>query len=210
MQPSALPVGAVSRHTRRAHRAINDGLGPVIGRRDRRDDATASSMICSGRCDDRRCRILRSSGTRPGPDRRSRRRDLPRGGRDGVACRGRPGRRCRGAGDGRCAASRCGRAPGRSRRCFAARASPMSRQRPRRGVSSMTVMDCRLSPIRFTDDAAVRRLAQRLAASAGRRLDDSSPSSMSGFATGPASTRCCRRWRVPERVCRFGCRPVGR
>jgi pilus assembly protein CpaF len=33
----------------------------------------------------------------------------------------------------------------------------------------------RLSPISFNDDAAVRRLAQRLAAVAGRRLDDSSP-----------------------------------
>lgn len=33
----------------------------------------------------------------------------------------------------------------------------------------------RLSPIAFADDAAVRRLAQRLAAGAGRRLDDSSP-----------------------------------
>jgi len=32
-----------------------------------------------------------------------------------------------------------------------------------------------LSPVRFADDAAVRRLAQRLAAGAGRRLDDSSP-----------------------------------
>jgi pilus assembly protein CpaF len=31
------------------------------------------------------------------------------------------------------------------------------------------------TPVRFTDDAAVRRLAQRLAAGAGRRLDDASP-----------------------------------
>jgi pilus assembly protein CpaF len=29
--------------------------------------------------------------------------------------------------------------------------------------------------VRFSDDAAVRRLAQRLAAAAGRRLDDASP-----------------------------------
>ena len=29
--------------------------------------------------------------------------------------------------------------------------------------------------VRFPDDAAVRRLAQRLAASAGRRLDDATP-----------------------------------
>jgi pilus assembly protein CpaF len=33
----------------------------------------------------------------------------------------------------------------------------------------------RRSPIRFADDAAVRRLAQRLALSAGRRLDDAQP-----------------------------------
>ncbi|MDX6325306.1 MAG: pilus assembly protein CpaF [Nocardioidaceae bacterium] len=32
-----------------------------------------------------------------------------------------------------------------------------------------------LTPVRFPDDAAVRRLAQRLAAGAGRRLDDASP-----------------------------------
>lgn len=31
-----LDIGAVSRHTRRADRAINDGLGPFFGRRDRR------------------------------------------------------------------------------------------------------------------------------------------------------------------------------
>jgi pilus assembly protein CpaF len=33
----------------------------------------------------------------------------------------------------------------------------------------------RLTSVRFTDDAAVRRLGQRLASSAGRRLDDASP-----------------------------------
>ncbi|MGI9125473.1 MAG: ATPase, T2SS/T4P/T4SS family, partial [Mycobacterium sp.] len=33
----------------------------------------------------------------------------------------------------------------------------------------------RRSDIRFTDEAAVRRLAQRLAANAGRRLDDAQP-----------------------------------
>lgn len=33
----------------------------------------------------------------------------------------------------------------------------------------------RRTPVTFTDDAAVRRLAQRLAAAAGRRLDDASP-----------------------------------
>jgi pilus assembly protein CpaF len=33
----------------------------------------------------------------------------------------------------------------------------------------------RMTPVRFPDDASVRRLAQRLAAGAGRRLDDASP-----------------------------------
>lgn len=33
----------------------------------------------------------------------------------------------------------------------------------------------RLTPVRFRDDAAVRRLAQRLAATGGRRLDDATP-----------------------------------
>ena len=32
-----------------------------------------------------------------------------------------------------------------------------------------------LTPVRFADDAAVRRLAQRLASSVGRRLDDATP-----------------------------------
>ena len=31
------------------------------------------------------------------------------------------------------------------------------------------------APVRFADDVAVRRLAQRLATAAGRRLDDASP-----------------------------------
>lgn len=38
-----------------------------------------------------------------------------------------------------------------------------------------TGLGLQLSEVRFPDDAAVRRLAQRLAASAGRRLDDASP-----------------------------------
>ncbi|HEY8300726.1 MAG TPA: TadA family conjugal transfer-associated ATPase [Jatrophihabitans sp.] len=39
-------------------------------------------------------------------------------------------------------------------------------------------------PVRFADDAAVRRLAQRLAAGAGRRLDDAQPFVDAGLADG--------------------------
>lgn len=46
----------------------------------------------------------------------------------------------------------------------------------------------RLSPIRFPDEAAVRRLAQRLALAAGRRLDDAQPW-VDGQLTGIASGR---------------------
>ena len=56
----------------------------------------------------------------------------------------------------------------------------------------------RRSTIRFADEAAVRRLAQRLALAAGRRLDEAQPW-VDGRLTGwaPASsrcgcTRCCR------------------
>lgn len=45
----------------------------------------------------------------------------------------------------------------------------------------------RRSPIRFTDEAAVRRLAQRLACAAGRRLDDAQPwvdGQLTGIGTG--------------------------
>ena len=40
------------------------------------------------------------------------------------------------------------------------------------------------APVSFADDAAVRRLAQRLAAGAGRRLDDAQPFVDAGLADG--------------------------
>ncbi|MCV7176587.1 TadA family conjugal transfer-associated ATPase [Mycolicibacterium sphagni] len=50
----------------------------------------------------------------------------------------------------------------------------------------------RLSSVRFADEAAVRRLAQRLAVAAGRRLDDAQPwvdGQLSGVGTGEFSVR---------------------
>ncbi len=50
----------------------------------------------------------------------------------------------------------------------------------------------RRSSIRFADDAAVRRLAQRLALAAGRRLDDAQPwvdGVLTQLGTGPAAVR---------------------
>jgi pilus assembly protein CpaF len=50
----------------------------------------------------------------------------------------------------------------------------------------------RRSSIRFTDDAAVRRLAQRLALSVGRRLDEAQPwvdGQLTGLGTGQFSVR---------------------
>ncbi len=50
----------------------------------------------------------------------------------------------------------------------------------------------RRSSIRFPDDAAVRRLAQRLALSAGRRLDDAQPwvdGQLTGLGTGEFTVR---------------------
>lgn len=50
----------------------------------------------------------------------------------------------------------------------------------------------RRSDIRFTDEASVRRLAQRLAAAAGRRLDDAQPwvdGQLDGLANGRFSVR---------------------
>ena len=70
----------------------------------------------------------------------------------------------------------------------------------------------RRSSIRFADDDAVRRLAQRLALAAGRRLDDAQPW-VDGQLTGlgdwavqrSGCTRCCRRSRPRARACRCGC-----
>ena len=50
----------------------------------------------------------------------------------------------------------------------------------------------RRSPIRFTDEGAVRRLAQRLAIAAGRRLDDAVPW-VDGLLTGVGAERCTVR-----------------
>lgn len=50
----------------------------------------------------------------------------------------------------------------------------------------------RRSPIRFADEAAVRRLAQRLALSAGRRLDEAQPwvdGQLAGLGTGQFTVR---------------------
>lgn len=50
----------------------------------------------------------------------------------------------------------------------------------------------RRTPIRFADDAAVRRLAQRLALAAGRRLDDAQPwvdGQLTGVGTGEFAVR---------------------
>ena len=50
----------------------------------------------------------------------------------------------------------------------------------------------RRSPIRFTDEGAVRRLAQRLALAAGRRLDDAAPW-VDGLLTDVGAERCTVR-----------------
>src|SRR5699024_2829156 len=50
----------------------------------------------------------------------------------------------------------------------------------------------RRTPIRFADEAAVRRLAQRLALAAGRRLDDAQPwvdGQLTGVGTGEFAVR---------------------
>jgi pilus assembly protein CpaF len=61
--------------------------------------------------------------------------------------------------------------------------------RPRRGLE--------LTPVRFPDEEAVRRLAQRLAARRRRRLDDAHAVRRPAAADGTRSTRCSRRWRGP-------------
>ncbi|EUA25056.1 type II/IV secretion system family protein [Mycobacterium intracellulare] len=69
----------------------------------------------------------------------------------------------------------------------------------------------RRTGIRFPDEPAVRRLAQRLALAAGRRLDDAQPwvdGELSGIGPGDSRcgyTRCCRRWPPRAPVCRCGC-----
>ena len=46
------------------------------------------------------------------------------------------------------------------------------------------------APVAFSDEAAVRRLAQRLAASAGRRLDTASPTGRRAAAGRRTAARC--------------------
>ena len=93
----------------------------------------------------------------------------------GAAPRGRPGGRRDGAGGPRRAAAR--RARGRSARAPApARtASPTSWSTGRTRSTSTAARASSARRCGFADDAAVRRLAQRLAGAAGRRLDDASP-----------------------------------
>jgi len=65
--------------------------------------------------------------------------------------------------------------------------------------------------VRFTDEAAVRRLAQRLALSAGRRLDEAQPWETAGCrrrdtaAPGCGCMPYCPRSRRTGRRCRCGC-----
>jgi pilus assembly protein CpaF len=60
------------------------------------------------------------------------------------------------------------------------------------------------APVRFDSDAAVRRLATRLAAQAGRRLDDAAPFVDAVLPDAPGCTRSCRHW-WPIRRCPCGC-----
>lgn len=69
----------------------------------------------------------------------------------------------------------------------------------------------RRTSIRFADDDAVRRLAQRLALAAGRRLDEAQPW-VDGQLTGLASGQCTVRLHAvlppiaPQaHACRYGC-----
>ena len=104
------------------------------------------------------------------------------------AARDRPaGRRRDGAGGPRGAAAATSSAPVRSSRCCALPASPTCwSTAPTRSTSTAAPGSSRPA-VRFPDDEAVRRLAQRLAASGGRRLDDASPYVDVRLADG---TRC--------------------
>ena len=70
----------------------------------------------------------------------------------------------------------------------------------------------RRSAIRFADEAAVRRLAQRLALSAGRRLDEAQPwvdGQLTGVGTGEFTRSAARDAAADRRrrahACRCGC-----
>ena len=58
--------------------------------------------------------------------------------------------------------------------------------------------------VRFADDAAIRRLAVRLAGQAHHRLDDAAPWVDAVLNDGTRLHRCCRRWSDIRRF-RCGC-----
>ena len=84
------------------------------------------------------------------------------------------GDRCAPGGGHRCAAPSWA-APGRWLPCWTTRTSRTSWSTARPRCGSTRAGGLERVPVRFRDDAAVRRLAQRLAAAAGRRLDDAVP-----------------------------------
>ena len=132
------------------------------------------------RCARRRCAravpaMTASRPRRPRPAPAGRRAGSGRPRRGGA---GRVRRHRRRRGVRRAAARRRGRAARRRPARAAARAARRhrrARQRPGRGVARPRAAGMERADVRFADDAAVRRLAQRLAAAAGRRLDDALP-----------------------------------
>ena len=91
--------------------------------------------------------------------------------------------------------ARSSSAPGRSTSCCATphHRCPGHRRRPRSGSTAARAWS--RTGVRFPDEAAVRRLAQRLALAAGRRLDDASPyvDAWLRRRRGPAARRPRRR-----------------
>jgi pilus assembly protein CpaF len=66
-----------------------------------------------------------------------------------------------------------------------------------------------LTDLRFPDESAVRRLAQRLAASVGRRLDDAVPFVDARLADGTGCTPSSAAWHHPGPAYRCACRRCG-
>ena len=64
--------------------------------------------------------------------------------------------------------------------------------------------------VRFADDEAVRRLAQRLAAAGGRRLDDATPYVDVRLPDGTRLHAVLAPVARPGTCCRCGCRPARR
>ncbi len=125
------------------------------------------------RCHERRTRGPRRAG--PGPSRAQRRGAVSRAPSPAscAASRGPSARRpCWPSWTG-CSATST--APGRSSRSCARRASPTCWSTGPSAVYLDRGDGLELTGVTFDDDAEVRRLAQRLAASGGRRLDDASP-----------------------------------